>query len=277
LVGETSRTFSVDATAPGTTLIAGAPDISAATDHAFAFTASEPASFQCRLDIARGGTWEGCGSPRSYGALSDGLHTFEVRAVDGVGNTDTSPAGDNFIVDTRAPAVDITYGPRSVSQNRLPSFGFSAEPGATLACSLDGGRAAFGPCSAQSGHSPATALRDGSWSFRVRATDEVGNTSVETRSFVIDATAPGTSFTAKPAKVLKIRSKRRKVAFAFRATEPARFRCVLNGTAPFSCASRITRMLKPGKHVITVAATDALGNVDASPARYAFQIKRIRR
>src|ERR1700704_2960281 len=35
-------------------------------------------SFQCRLD---GAAWKTCRSPKSYGGLANGPHTFAVRAV----------------------------------------------------------------------------------------------------------------------------------------------------------------------------------------------------
>ena len=48
------------------------------------FTAGEPSTFQCGLD---GGGFEACSSPKSYGGLADGSHTFVVKATDAAGNT----------------------------------------------------------------------------------------------------------------------------------------------------------------------------------------------
>jgi len=59
------------------------------TSSVFVFTASEPATFACRLD---GGSFRSCVSPIDYSDLSAGWHTFVVRATDLAGNVDPSPA-----------------------------------------------------------------------------------------------------------------------------------------------------------------------------------------
>jgi dipeptidyl aminopeptidase/acylaminoacyl peptidase len=45
--------------------------------------------FECRLD---GTTWNSCTSPVTYSGLSQSKHYVEVRAVDGAGNKDQTPA-----------------------------------------------------------------------------------------------------------------------------------------------------------------------------------------
>ena len=51
-----------------------------------------------------------CQSPNALGTVADGLHSFEVRAVDRFGNTDQSPAAHAFLVDTQGPAMAIDGG-----------------------------------------------------------------------------------------------------------------------------------------------------------------------
>ncbi len=53
---------------------------------------------------------ESCQSPNALGTVADGLHSFEVRAVDRFGNTDQSPAAHAFLVDTQGPAMAIDGG-----------------------------------------------------------------------------------------------------------------------------------------------------------------------
>ncbi|HVM12061.1 MAG TPA: hypothetical protein VM638_06265, partial [Actinomycetota bacterium] len=60
------------------------------------FSFTSPTSgmiFQCKLDDQK---WKACTSPRAYGKLSKGTHVFRVRAVDPVGNKDTTPAKKAF-------------------------------------------------------------------------------------------------------------------------------------------------------------------------------------
>jgi hypothetical protein len=78
-----------DTVAPET-FITGAPAPTAGTSAAtFHFSASEPASFACRLD---GGAWSACTSPQLYELLGAGPHSLEIRASDSAGNTDPTPA-----------------------------------------------------------------------------------------------------------------------------------------------------------------------------------------
>ena len=49
-----------------------------------------------------------CSSPKSYSGLADGSHTFDVRATDQAGNTDSTPASYTWAVNAGAPSVSIS-------------------------------------------------------------------------------------------------------------------------------------------------------------------------
>jgi hypothetical protein len=74
----------------------------------FSFTAvrrgNDLAGFTCQLDD---GVYTPCGSPWSYSNLSDGVHTFRVRAVDVMGFVDPSPASYTWTVSATAPDTII--------------------------------------------------------------------------------------------------------------------------------------------------------------------------
>jgi hypothetical protein len=99
-----SRTFTVDTTAPETTLASSGPSGTLNTASAsFAFSSSEAGStFRCRLD---GGAFEPCSSPKDYTDLADGRHDFSVRATDRARNVDATPASRTWTVDTVKPSI----------------------------------------------------------------------------------------------------------------------------------------------------------------------------
>ncbi|KRE93577.1 hypothetical protein ASG76_14115 [Nocardioides sp. Soil774] len=193
-----SRSFTVDATAPDTTITAGPTGTTNDSTPTFSFTSTEAGStFQCRVD---GGAWVSCTSPFTTAVLADGSHTFEVRATDAAGNTDATPASRAFTVDTTAPDTTITAGPTGTTNDSTPTFSFTAsEAGSTFQCRIDGG--AWVSCA-----SPftTTALADGAHTFEVRATDAVGNTdpTPAARTFTVATAAPVPTCFGKPATVV---------------------------------------------------------------------------
>jgi N-acetylglucosamine-6-sulfatase len=63
----------------------------------FGFRASEPSTFECKLDARR---WRPCRSPQRY-EMSRGRHRLRVRATDVAGETDPSPAEWKWTVKPR--------------------------------------------------------------------------------------------------------------------------------------------------------------------------------
>jgi hypothetical protein len=84
-----SPTPSGDTTPPNTTITSSPPASTSSTSADFSFTATEPATFQCSLD---GSGFIPCDTPQSYSGLAIGGHTFQVRAIDTIGNVDPTPA-----------------------------------------------------------------------------------------------------------------------------------------------------------------------------------------
>jgi len=98
-----------DATPPETTITSGPDGPTNDPTPKFGFSADEGgASFECKLDD---GGYEPCNSPKKLDRLPDGDHTFSVRAVDGAGNADPTPAKRSFKVDTVAPVASLSCPP----------------------------------------------------------------------------------------------------------------------------------------------------------------------
>src|SRR5437016_4526489 len=84
-----ARTFTVDMTAPVTTITSGPGSTTSDTAASFGFTSSEAGStFQCAIDGGLSPTFTACTSPKTYTGLSAGPHTFQVQAIDAAGNAD---------------------------------------------------------------------------------------------------------------------------------------------------------------------------------------------
>jgi len=100
-----------DTTAPETTINSGPPETTASTAAQFSFSSSEnPSTFDCKLD---GGAFAPCLSPKDYAALSDGQHTFEVRATDAAGNPDPTPPSRSWTITMPGPTSSPTTQPPS--------------------------------------------------------------------------------------------------------------------------------------------------------------------
>lgn len=114
---------------PDTAITAGPAEGERTVGGAVAFgfagvPADAAAGFDCRLDA---GAWEPCASPRQLPGPAPGTHTFEVRARDGAGLVDATPARRTFSVDPPGPA-----GPGAPGTAATPGAAPSA-PGAPAA------------------------------------------------------------------------------------------------------------------------------------------------
>jgi hypothetical protein len=164
-----SYTWTVDTTAPETTLsIAPAGPTSVRSAH-FEFSSEPGTTFECKLDED---DFEACSSPKHYaGPLAEGEHRFAIRAIDLAGNVDPTPASHVWVVDITAPTIRIADGPADTTYETSASFSLTAnEPATSLECSLDG--MPFAPCASGVAYS---GLGVGEHEFAARATDVAGN------------------------------------------------------------------------------------------------------
>lgn len=162
--------FTIDRTPPDTNITSGPADGSTTNAQpTFDFASTESNStFECSVDSS---TYAACSGPDTLGPLSDGPHTFLVRAVDHGGNTDPSAASRSFTVDATAPVTRIVKGPKKKTKKRIAKFKFTSnEPGSTFQCKID--RKPFKPCSSPK---KFKRLKRRKHVFRVQAIDAVGN------------------------------------------------------------------------------------------------------
>jgi chitodextrinase len=125
-----------DAAPPETTITSAPSGESSSSSAAFAFAASEPASFGCSLD---GQPFTACASPVEYSGLGAGPHTFRVRAADLAGNVDATPAERSWIVSPNAPPAAVTAFACSGLVCAFDGNGSSDADGAIVAYAWDFG------------------------------------------------------------------------------------------------------------------------------------------
>jgi hypothetical protein len=102
-----SHTWTVDTTPPETTIVSGPSSPTTSTSASFTFTSSEAGStFECALD---GAAFAACTSPASY-TVGIGSHELQVRARDGAGNLDQSPASYPWTVEAPPPGTCTSGG-----------------------------------------------------------------------------------------------------------------------------------------------------------------------
>jgi acid phosphatase type 7 len=93
----------VDTTSPDTKIDSGPSGTVSGGSASFSFSSTETGStFECARDS---GAYASCTSPESYTGLSEGSHTFQVRATDAAGNTDATPASQTWTIDATPPTV----------------------------------------------------------------------------------------------------------------------------------------------------------------------------
>ena len=199
---DVTRQWTVDASPPETQITGGPADggtlgTSSAT---FDFTGSDNLTplvtlrFQARLDAAAFDA-AATTTSRAFSGMSDGPHTFEVRAVDLAGLVDATPDARSFTVDAQGPAITIASGPANNACLAATGVAFAwsatdaVTPPAQIEFSYQLDAAPFTP------YGPATdasftTLAEGLHTFTLQARDGSGHVTSVSRTFRVDVSAP---------------------------------------------------------------------------------------
>ncbi|MBK8294354.1 MAG: Ig-like domain repeat protein [Solirubrobacterales bacterium] len=274
-VAPLTRNFTTEAP-PRVTITSGIADggLSNQTTQAFECEASEvDATFECRVDSNLPGDWAVCTSGIELTGLTEGSHTFEVRALafDPPNDPSLKPAKVTFEIDLTKPTSSITAGPAGGSTITSSSTSLSFEStdgGTSFECRVDSD--AFDACVSPKS---LTGLGDGSHTFQVRATDDAGNVEdpVTSRTFSVDTTTPVTTITSGPAPGATIGNST--PDFAFTSSESGTFDCKVDGGSFSACTSPFTpAALSDGSHTVTIRSTDDNGLVEAAPPSRTFTV-----
>ncbi len=203
----------VDTTPPQTTIDSGPSGPTNDSTPTFAFSSSEASStFQCRVDTA---SFASCSSPYAVAPpLTDGPHSFEVRATDPASNADPTPATASFTVDTQAPQITLaTPADGAITASSTPALsgiaGTAPGDSSTVSVKVYAGTGTAGtPLQIRSAtRDPstgaysvaATSLSSGTYTAQASQADSAGNIGQSaSHTFTVDTIAP-TSQASSPA------------------------------------------------------------------------------
>jgi thermitase len=182
------------------------------------------------------------------------------------------------------PNTIIDSPPHGTTSDSTPTFNFHSETGSTFQCSLDTGTPSFSPCSGPgASHTPPAPLGNGTYIFRVRATDAIANTdpSPAAETFTIGPAAANTVIGAPKPGPLKLRirklivdSERHTATIKFGSEPGSSFECKLDSKPWRFCRSPKTiKDLEPGMHRIKIQARDPVGNLEPTIAARSFRIQ----
>jgi MYXO-CTERM domain-containing protein len=260
-------TWTVDTTAPETTIPTKEPHPTTDPTGEFVFASTEVGStFECRID---GAAFATCAANYTTPSLAVGSHTLDVRATDPAGNVDATPATYTWTVDN-GNALETTIATTEPNPTNDPTGEFtftSNDATATFECRIDG--AAFAVCAASF---TTPSLADGSYTLEVRAVKGgITDTTPATYTWVVDTTPPNTTIPTKEPTPTDDTT----AEFVFESTEAnSTFECRIDGAAFALCdASFTTPALADGSHTIDVRAIDPAGNVDPMPESYTWTVQ----
>ncbi|MBZ4331842.1 Ig-like domain-containing protein [Corallococcus sp. AS-1-12] len=206
------------------------------------------------------GAWTFTAGP----VLDTGAHTVSVVAVDAAGNVSPSTSA-SFSVDLVAPDTALTASVPAVTSSRDASFEFTSnEPTATFECRFDTGT--FIPCTSPQAR---TDLADGTYTVQVRAVDAAGNVDPTPATFTwtVDTTAPDTFIRSGPVA----NDAPNPATFDLDSNEAGvTYACSLDDGPFTACSDPALFTVTAGPHTLAVRATDAAGNVDATPATWSW-------
>jgi hypothetical protein len=168
------------------------------------------------------------------------------------------------------PTVTISKGPEALSRNRRPTIEFTANRPVTFSC---GGA----PQICSSPYTLPVGLADGVHGIAVNAVDRAGRSgSSGVTTFRVDTHAPHTRIVKHPRKVVRIRKRNIRLHFRFLASEPESILvCKVDHGLLRFCGPNFSRRFAAGKHVVTVRARDAAGNVQRKATVFHFRVKRV--
>lgn len=216
-------------------------------------------------------------------ALADGEHVFEVRAVDEAGNVDPTPARAAFTIDTQPPstlALEVqphVEGSAVLVATVSGQDNLTAPTALVYAWRIDEGEWSDYSLNVRI---PIEKTRDGKHYLAVRSRDEAGNVEAAPRAQELNINIPPDvaiistpEGAVAPSEFTLVCSVQDNSA----PGEPIMLSYQIDdgkwsAYAPGNILTVSIPSLEDGRHRISVRAKDVFGNVDSTPATWAFQV-----
>ena len=276
-----TRSFTVDTAAPDTTINArsdGHDERRVAVVHVLAPRPARRSSASSTARARRPARYAACTSPRAYSALADGAYTFSVRATDAAGNVDPTPGDADVHGRHHRAGHDDQRGPDGHDERRVAVVRVHLDE-AGLDVRVQARRPGRDDRHLRGLHLAAGLQRAGR-----RRVHVLGPRDRRGRQRRPDARPRGRSRSTRPRRTRRSpRSdghdeRRRRRRSAFTGEAGATFECKLDGPGAATgtyAALHVAADLRPladGSYTFSVRATDAAGNIDATPATRTFTV-----
>ncbi len=192
LGGSVAATADLDA--PDTILIAQPSNPSNNTLPTFSFSSNEVCTFECKVD---NGSFSACTNPVTLSSLSDGSHTFSVRAIDFAGNIDPTPAAYTWTIDTSRPNLTLSTPTNGAITNAatITVAGAVTDNTGLQGLQISGATVAI---NSDNTFSYLMTLTTGTNLITAVATDLAGNQTMDVRDVILDQAAPSLTMSTLP-------------------------------------------------------------------------------
>ncbi|HBG08228.1 MAG: hypothetical protein A2075_13285 [Geobacteraceae bacterium GWC2_58_44] len=246
-------TWSIDTVAPNVTIGSKPASSSNLKSGSIAFSSGDGAAgFECKVDAA---SFALCRTPYSYSNLTDGSHSFAVRAKDAAGNLTATPAAYSWSIDTVPPVT--TASPAAGLYSAARSVTLTVSETAAVYYTSDGSQ----PTKASARYSAPIPVA-ASTTVKFFAVDAAGNSeAVRSAAYTIDTKAPTTTATPGAGSYSSAQT------VTLSATEAGSIYYTTDGSQPTAASAKYGAPISiTDSCTLRFFATDAAGNREAVKA-----------
>jgi hypothetical protein len=264
----TERTVTVDTTPPAVPTLSSPENNSYTTSSDVTFSWSDVSAFS--YDLRVDGLVYSTDDTSMTRGLTDGAHTWTVRALDELGNASVYASEWTVNVDTTAPPIPDLVHPANGTATRQAQVQFVWENVGADAYNLRVGGDVY---TATSGSTSMTlVLADGVYNWSVRSVDWLGNASAYASEWMVtvDTTPPPVPALQSPSD--DAYTNQPNVEFRWETAEAPTYNLRVDGGVYTTTTTSMILELGEGAHQWTVRSIDWLGNASAYAGEWTVNV-----